>query len=270
MATSLRTPQLLARGPGIADAGRGALARRGTTSRPDEKVERRRRGDQRAARARLAEPRRRRGAARRPPRAGRPADPRAAARRAGRCAWSRATRATSVAALCVTRDAERPLARRPPRGVAVLVGRALGARRRRRGRRRRDPGRHARARAARGVERRARARARRGARPPAPPARHVRRPGLAARRRRGRPRRRARRVRVVAGRHRAVARRRPTSRCAAWPRCSRHQRDHVRAPQVRVVRALDDLPDAARRLGRPGAAPAASSSSGWPTGSAGS
>ena len=50
----------------------------------------------------------------------------------------------SVAALCVTRDADGPLARRPPRAVAVVVGRALGAGRRRRGRRRREPGRHAR------------------------------------------------------------------------------------------------------------------------------
>ena len=52
----------------------------------------------------------------------------------------------------------RALARRPARAMAELVAGPLGARRRRRGRRRRVAGRHARARAARGVERRARAR----------------------------------------------------------------------------------------------------------------
>ena len=64
------------------------------------------------------------------------------------------------------RDAlgRRPLAGRPPRAVGRVVGRALGARRRRGGRGRREPGRDARARARGGVVGDARAPDRRGAR----------------------------------------------------------------------------------------------------------
>ena len=126
----------------------------------------------------------------------------------------------SVAALCVTRSADgRWLAgRRAP--WVVLVGRALGAGRGRRGRPRREPGGHARARAARGVV---------GRRPSACAARRCcgcrtgwscssgRRGWPRARSRRdARPR--ARRVRVVAARDR---RRGPPEAGEALPRMAR-------------------------------------------------
>ena len=76
----------------------------------------------------------------------------------------------------------RALAGRPARGLARLLAGALGAGRRRRGRRAREPGRHAGARDARGVVGRARARARRGARAAAASDGDVRRPGVARRR----------------------------------------------------------------------------------------
>ena len=79
---------------------------------------------------------------------------------AGRCGWSPATPPQSVAALCVTRSADgRWLAGRRAAWL-VLLGGTLGARGRRRGRPRREPGRHARARAAGGVVGHARAGAR--------------------------------------------------------------------------------------------------------------
>ena len=69
----------------------------------------------------------------------------------------------SLTALCVVRDPDgRWLAGRRG-GLGFDLGGALGARRRRRGRPRREPGRHALARAARGVAARARAAQRRGA-----------------------------------------------------------------------------------------------------------
>ena len=140
--------------------GRGPLARRATSTPPPARAE--------AADAAIAALRDRGspshdGLAARlvgHERARRAARAATCSRCAGRCASSRATRRCSVAALCVTRDGRRPLAGRAPRAVAVVLGRALGARRRRRGRRRREPGRHAHARARRGVVGRARARPR--------------------------------------------------------------------------------------------------------------
>ena len=53
----------------------------------------------------------------------------------------------SISALCVVRDVGRQLVGRPPGGVGRVLGWALGARRRRLGRGRREPDRHAHARA---------------------------------------------------------------------------------------------------------------------------
>ena len=61
---------------------------------------------------------------------------------AGRCGWSRTRRASSLVGALHRARRRRPLAGRAPRGLAGLVGRPLGARRRRLGRGRREPGRH--------------------------------------------------------------------------------------------------------------------------------
>ena len=124
----------------------------------------RRRGDRRgrpgagcAAPPRLAQPRRVRRAAGRLRDGTGPAVARAPARALG-AAPDRATAAArSLSILCTVRAADgRWLAGRRA-AVAGLVGRALGARRRRLGRGRREPGRHHAPRAARGVVGRARA-----------------------------------------------------------------------------------------------------------------
>ncbi len=113
----------------------------------------------------------------------------------------------------------RTLARWAPRPVGVLLGRALGAGRRRRRRPRREPGRHARPRAARRSGRSRPSASGRGAAAPAPPAGDVRRPGVARRGRRGagdaRPR--ARRLRLVARATSTTGRPRPGRRCRGWP-----------------------------------------------------
>ena len=87
----------------------------------------------------------------------------------------------------------------------------------------------------------------RGARLPAQPDGDADRPGLAAARRRGHARRRARRARLVAARRRRRGPARPTPRCGTWRGCS--TRDHLHPPQVPLVRALGDLPHAARAGG---------------------
>ena len=176
---------------------------------------------------------------------------------AGRCASSRATRRARVAALCVDPRQRRPLARRPPRAVAVVLGRALGARRRRRGRGRREPGR---TRSSRELDEEwsvaPERLQRRGARAPAPRPGDARRPGVAARGRRGRARRRARRVRLVAAPTSPTGPTRPTSRCGAMATLLRWTarastlvvRRLLKRP---VVHPLDGLRVPAGRLARP-------------------
>ena len=191
-------PRPLGPGPGRMRAG----AR--TTYEPDAGATRgRRRGDRRAARARLAEPRRAGGAAGRLRGDADGTRRSSSSPRAGRCGWSRATPRARSRRSCVARAADgRWLAGRRAAWVASWAGRwALGA--------------------GGAVE---------VGETPAdtlvreleeewsvPPERlpvealvcpptglvHARRPGLAARgRRERRPRRRARRVRLVAGRRR--------------------------------------------------------------------
>ena len=144
---------------------------------------RRRRRARRAARARLAEPRRPRGAARRLRSGTGPAVARAPAGPLGAAPDPRRRGPEPVGPVHGARR-RRPLAGRAPCAVAGLVGRPLGARRRRLGRGRREPGRHDGPRAARGVVGRARAAADRGARAAPQRARAAGRPGVAGRRRR--------------------------------------------------------------------------------------
>ena len=148
------------------------------------------------------------------------------------------------------RDARRgrPLARRPAGAVGRLVGRPLGARGRRRRGGRRGPDRGADPRARGGVGGRARAAGGRGARlAPQPPgdARSARRGCRAVRWSSATPSTTSTRG------GRATSRpgpRRPTRRCATWPRCS--TRDHLHTPQVPLVRPLGGLPGAARLRAR--------------------
>ena len=179
-----------------------------------------RRRHRRAARPRLAQPRRPRRRGSSPRGARRQAHAAPAAHALGPAPGGGRRVAVGRGAVRHARG-RRALAGRAPRAVAVVVGGALGARRRRRGRRRREPGRHAHARARRGVVGRPRARPLRGARAPPAPARDVHRPGLAARgRRRSRPTTSTTPTR--GGRRRSTnGRPRPTSRCAAWPACWR-------------------------------------------------
>ena len=115
-----------------------------------------------------------------------------------------------------------PLAGGTPRRLARVVGRALGARRRRLGRGRREPGRHARSASCSRNGRWRPSGCGRGA-GRCCPSELVLLVGQAwlRRRRHRHPRRRARRVRVVAGATRRAGRPRPTSRCAGSPNCCR-------------------------------------------------
>src|SRR3954469_2887562 len=208
--------------------GRGPLERR-----PLRRAARTRGGGRRrhrsAARPRLAQPRRPGGAAGQPLRARREAHDAPAAHALGPAPGGGRRIAVGRRAVCHP-SRGRALAGRAPRAVAVVVGGALGARCRRRGRRRREPRRDAHARARRGVVGGPRARALRGARVPPAPARDVHRPGLAAGGRRRDPRPRARRLRVVAGLDRRMAAR---GRRAAAP--------HGRPARASVSLSFDTL-----------------------------
>ena len=109
----------------------------------------------------------------------------------------------------------------------------------------------------------------RGARAPPAPPRDVRRPGVAARGRRGHARPRARRPRVVAGVDRRLAARGRRA-AAADGRLLPEREPLLRHPQAAVVHPLGDLPHAAGGLDRARACTRSSSSSAWPTASAGS
>ncbi len=183
------------------------------------------------ARARLAEPRRPRRAPRRRT-ARRTASCRCrCSRSAGRCAWSTATPPQSMAALCVTRAHDgRWLAGRRAAWLSTWAGAGPSAPAARSTSASPPPTRSTRE--LHEEWRLAADRVRgRGAGPPAPPAGHVRRPGVARPRGPRRPRhgRRARRVRVVARRRSTTGPPRPTRRCATWPGCSRPPSADARA-----------------------------------------